>query len=210
MSRKKQNFIPSTYYHLSNIGNTGGAIFINRDQVNFFIHKFNCYTQGVFTIIAYCILHNQYHFIIRTRSRKKIIRTFSEYKRIAHRRIPLNRKEISLFLSRIVADFCNSYAKAYNKGIGRKGSLFRENFRKRLLNSHEEMVMAVKALEHLPANQQITGYSNIWIKENFDKPEYIHLQRKTLEEDKIRLGEACILESVDMHIIRLAKELHLE
>jgi hypothetical protein len=72
------------------------------------------------------------------------------------------------------------------------------------------MVMAVKALEHLPANQQITGYSNIWIKENFDKTEYIHLQRETLEEDKIRLGEACILESVDMHIIRLAKELHLE
>lgn len=210
MSRKKQNFIPSKYYHLSNIGNTGGAIFINQDQVNFFIHKFNCYTQGVFTIIAWCILHNQYHFIIKTRSRKKILRTFSEYKRISHQRIQLNRKELSLFLSRIVADFCNSYAKAYNKGIGRKGSLFRENFRKRLLNSQEEMVLAVKALKHLPTNQQIAGYSNIWIKENFDKTEFIQLQRETLEEDKIRTSDAYILESIDVQIIRLAKELHLE
>lgn len=210
MPRKTQNFKPSTYYHLSNIGNTGGAIFINRDQVNFFIHKFNCYTQGVFTIIAYCILHNQYHFIIRTRSRKKILQTFSEYKRISNRRIPLNGKEISLFLSRIVADFCNSYAKAYNKSVGRKGSLFRENFRKRLLHSHKEMVIAVKALEYLPANQEIAGYSNIWIKENFDKKEYIHPQKETLEEDNIRLSEAIVLENIDMQIIRLAKELHLE
>lgn len=70
--------------------------------------------------------------------------------------------------------------------------------------------MAVKALEHLPANQQIAGYSNIWIKENFDKTKHIQLQRETLNEDKIGLSEVFILESIDMQIIRLAKELHLE
>lgn len=72
------------------------------------------------------------------------------------------------------------------------------------------MVMAVKALKHLPNNQQIAGYSNIWIKENYDKTEYLQLQRETSEEDKIRASDAFILESIDVQIIRLAKELHLE
>lgn len=214
MSRKKQNFIPSTYYHLSNIGNSGEEIFIDKNQIDFFILRFNQHTQRVFTIISWCILQNQFHFVVKIRSRKKILKTFSEYKRLSERLLPMNRKEISLFLSQVVADFCNSYAKAYNKNVGRKGSLFRENFRKRILINHDEMVRTVRAMERLPYIDQTSGFSNFWVDDKLEKSEGVHIQLGPPVVVGIDAGMRTNLldsdDSAEVQIIEYAKELLLE
>jgi putative transposase len=214
MPRKKQNFIPSTYYHLSNIGNTGSEIFTNEDQIDFFIQKFNIHTQGVFTILACCILQNQYHFIVRTRSRKKILKTYAEHKRLHHHIPSLDRNEVSLFLSQIVADICNSYAKAFNKSIGRKGSLFRESFGKRLLENQAEMVMTVKAIERLPFIEQISGISRTWIEPKLEKNEVIRIAMGPLVFSDLAFNsdenQDCTVDDHEVQIVSYAKELLLD
>lgn len=214
MSRKKPKFIPSSHYILSNIGNTGNAIFTTHEQVDFFIRKFNYHTHGVFRIIAWCILRNQYHFIVKTRSRNKILKSYSEYKRLSDRILSLNSKELSAFLSRVVGDFCNSYAKAYNKSVCRKGSLFRENFRKRLLQDHQELIIAVKALERLPYIEKISGFSNTNIQVELMQKEGIQIEMgfPALIDTIIPIVNNNIITSdtADMQVVKYAKGILME
>ncbi|MBK9318728.1 MAG: hypothetical protein IPM91_07815 [Bacteroidetes bacterium] len=72
--------------------------------------------------------------------------------------VALDEDEISIFLSQEVANVLNSYAKAYNRCYGRKGSLFRENFRKQPIKE-EELKCILAQFKYMPVDQ---GLVDLW------------------------------------------------
>ncbi len=176
MPRQKFGFRTGKIYHVGNIGNTGERIFLDMGNYDYFLRKFKVSTSQIFEILAFCLVPNQYHLLIKVKSLENIKQAYSIRKRIPINRVCLNEEEISLFLSQEMGNFLNSYAKAFNKLNGRKGSLFRENFNK--------MPVEVKAINgiimqfgQIPLRLGLTGPQVEW--------DYFQIDEKSAKKYKL-------------------------
>ena len=150
MPRQKIKFQSEAIYHLSNIGNTGEDIFLTEDNYEYFLDKFFQKSKGVFDILGYCLLPNQYHLIVKVKPVIVLKRTCAKRKYLNSRRLNFEKRNVPKFVSQIMANFLNGYAKAFNRREGRKGSLFRENFRKVLLEGDEVVKEAIAEIMQMP------------------------------------------------------------
>ena len=97
------------YYHIFNRGINSENIFRNEENRLYFLKLYAKHISPAATTLAYCLLSNHFHFVIRVdRENKEATQAFS--------------------------NFFNAYAKAFNKAHGRTGSLFEKNFRRIKIN----------------------------------------------------------------------------
>jgi putative transposase len=93
MPYRRDVFTPGQYYHIYNRGAGKGQIFFNEGNYEYLLRLVKRYYQkhGA-TVIAYCLMPNHYHFLLR--------------------------QETDELLSKFVGVLFNAYAQALNK-IGR-------------------------------------------------------------------------------------------
>ena len=104
MPAKRPEYIPGHYYHLLNRGAHKVSIFREEDNYHFVLRKTKIYCSSLnLTPIAYCLLPNHYHFLVRQDGEHPA----------------------GLLPQRVF----NSYSKAYNKRYGHSGTLFEGNYR---------------------------------------------------------------------------------
>lgn len=60
------------YYHIYNRGIDKKPIFLNEDNYLFFLRKYQKYIWPVAETLAYCIMGNHFHFVIKIRSKSEI------------------------------------------------------------------------------------------------------------------------------------------
>ena len=100
------------YYHIFNQANGMIDIFQESRNYPFFIDKMEKHLTPVCEIIAFCLMKNHFHLVIKTK------------------------QEIEeLKISRAFANLFIGYAKAYNKVYNRSGSLFKKPFKRKLIGS---------------------------------------------------------------------------
>ena len=112
-----------SYYHIYNKGINGTNIFENDTNKKFFLNQFSKYLANKISILAYCLMDNHYHFVIRLNHEPDIV-------------------------TQGFSNFFNSYAKAFNKENNRTGSLFEKHF-KRIKLENEEYVRNLIIYVHL-------------------------------------------------------------
>ncbi|MBF4517057.1 transposase [Flavobacterium sp. ANB] len=93
------------YYHVYNRGINGINIFENEANKLYFLKQLAKYSGDKISILAYCLMNNHFHLVIRL--------NFEE-------------KEVTQAFSNLF----NSYAKAFNKQTKRTGSLFEKHFKR--------------------------------------------------------------------------------
>ncbi|WP_162262089.1 transposase [Bathymodiolus septemdierum thioautotrophic gill symbiont] len=119
MSIRKVELVNKEYYHVFNRGVERRDIFIDSEDLQFFFNGlliFNKVDTSPFTqspekfvdIVAYCLLPNHFHLLLRQVSDEGI--------------------------SRFMQKLCTSYAKFFNKKYKRNGSLFQGRFKANHLN----------------------------------------------------------------------------
>ena len=91
------------FYHIYNKGINATSIFSNNDNKRYFLKQLKLYLKDQISIYAYCLMDNHFHLVIKINSEPDIV-------------------------TQSFSNFFNSYAKAYNKDIGRTGSLFEKKF----------------------------------------------------------------------------------
>jgi putative transposase len=97
-------YIPGQFYHIYNRGAHQVPIFKEPDNYLFVLRKIKHYTlEFSLTLIAYCLMSNHYHFLIRQNGEHPA----------------------GLLPQRVF----NSYSKAYNKRYGHSGTLFEGNYK---------------------------------------------------------------------------------
>lgn len=129
-----QPLIPDRYFHIYNRGNNGEDIFLEERNYEYFLNLIERHLIFTCDIIAYCMLKNHFHLVIRTKENQ-------EEKRI----------------SKAFSNFFNAYAKAINKAYTRTGSLFQECF-KRILISDESYLINLILYVHLnPEHHSMVG-----------------------------------------------------
>ncbi|AGC77173.1 hypothetical protein LX97_01913 [Nonlabens dokdonensis] len=100
------------YYHIFNQANGMIDIFKESRNYPFFIDKMEKHLTPVCEIIAFCLMKNHFHLVIKTKQE------IEELKK-----------------SRAFANLFIGYAKAYNKVYNRSGSLFKKPFKRKLIES---------------------------------------------------------------------------
>jgi putative transposase len=99
------------YYHIFSQANGMIDIFKESRNYPFFIDKMEKHLSPVCEIIAFCLMKNHFHLVVKT---KEIEETQ---------------------ISRAFANLFIGYAKAYNKAYNRSGSLFKKPFKRKLIAS---------------------------------------------------------------------------
>jgi putative transposase len=125
MTRSKRNFKKETYYHIYNRGNNKYKVFQDAKDKAVFLEYLYSYAKNYgIKIIAYCIMNNHYHVIVKTGVR------------------PLN-------LSALMHAFTTKYCIYINKKYKRVGHVFQGRFNAKEISTEKHLK---KVLEYLKEN----------------------------------------------------------
>lgn len=106
-------FLKNELYHIYNRGNNKQKLFFKADNYIFFLNKIRRYIVPYCDILAYCLMPNHFHFLIR-----------SDERTIATKSVAGKDKNV---LSEGIRHLPSSYTQAINKQNSSTGSLFQQN-----------------------------------------------------------------------------------
>jgi len=111
---------PDKVYHIYNRANGSELMFRDDDDYLRFLQRFGILLGGYLDTLAYCLLPNHFHLMVR------IVSTLE---------VDEEREEVNLH--QLFSNLFNGYTKYFNLKYERKGSLFMPNFkRKEVYDSH--------------------------------------------------------------------------
>ena len=102
------------YYHIFNQGNNKENIFKEKRNYSYFLGLINKYLHPICEVFAYCLLPNHFHLVLKT-----------------------NEGVPDKVLSQKFSNLFNTYSKAINKAHNRTGSLFRDRFRRKVIENED-------------------------------------------------------------------------
>ncbi|MGI6048783.1 MAG: transposase [Petrimonas sp.] len=106
-------------YHIFNRSNE--LLFYNRENYLFFLKKIRKHILHYADILAYCLMPNHFHLLVRLKDEAVATVRFK------------GKEEVQQF-SFSIGQMLSSYTQAINKQIGRKGYLFAHNTKAKMLN----------------------------------------------------------------------------
>ncbi len=151
-------FFPGGFYHIYNRGNNREPIFMEHENYLFFLRQLRKYfISDKIEIIAYCLMPNHYHMLIRL---------------------------LADNVSGVLQAFTLSYVKAINKRYGRVGSLFQGPFQSRHVDKNEYLLHLSRYIHANPVTAKLVGKPEDWEfssyrdyvglrNESFIRPEFI-------------------------------------
>lgn len=137
------------FYHIYNRGVDGTNIFRTPENYIHFLSLYATYIEFVADTYAYCLLGNHFHVLVRIKDKLPAYHTL--YPDLPE--TPKSKETISP--SRQFSHLFNAYAQSFNKRFGRTGSLFEENFERKLVDSDEYFT---RLIQYIHWNPQKHGF----------------------------------------------------
>ncbi|QGZ90374.1 transposase [Microcystis aeruginosa] len=151
MPYRHNTFEVGQYYHIYNRGNNRQDIFFERENYLFFLRLVRKYLLETLDVIAYCLMPNHYHLLIRLKKAE---------------------------LSAAMQAFSLSYTKAMNQRYGRVGSLFQGRFQAILVNDTEYLLNLSRYIHCNPVKARLVSQPQEWEFSSFR--EYVGWREGTL------------------------------
>ena len=142
MPTKRPEYLPGHYYHFYNRGAHRVSIFREEDNYLFVLRKTKEYCRSLaLTPIAYCLMPNHYHFLIRQDGENRA----------------------GLLPQRVF----NSYSKAYNKRYEHSGTLFEGNYRVILVENEAHLLHLCRYIHANPVKHGLVTDLAEWPYSNY-------------------------------------------
>lgn len=139
---KRPNYLPGHYYHIYNRGAHRISIFREEESYIFVLRKMKAYCRSLaLTLIAYCLLPNHYHYLIRQDGEHRA----------------------GLLPQRVF----NSYTKAYNKRYGHSGTLFEGNYKVTLVKNEAHLLHLCRYIHANPVKHGLVADLAEWPYSNY-------------------------------------------
>jgi putative transposase len=177
MPQRSVPFLPDHYYHFYNRGINREAIFFERENYLFFLRGLKKYLGQYLEILAYCLMPNHYHILVRVRSwisqaitcqKSEVEEDFGCFK--------------NLDVSRAMQKFLISYTKAINKRYGRVGPLFQGQFQAKLIESDAHLLQVCAYIHANPVKAGLVLRPEEWEFSNY--LEWMNLRNGSLFNPK--------------------------
>jgi REP element-mobilizing transposase RayT len=135
-------FSQGQYYHLYNRGAGKAKIFFNDGNYQYLLRLMKEYYQkhGA-AIIAYCLMPNHYHFLLR--------------------------QETDAPLSKFLQVLFNSYVQALNIQQGRTGTLFEGRFKHKCVEKWEYLIILCRYIHLNPVKAKLVARPEDWAYSNY-------------------------------------------
>jgi REP element-mobilizing transposase RayT len=145
-------FVSGCYYHLYNRGANRTSIFLDdRDYLSFLARLRQYAVRHETAIIAYCLMPNHYHLLVRQETDDKS----------------------SLALQYT----CNGYSQFFNRRHERSGTLFQGRFRRTLVGDDEYLRHLCRYIHTNPVKDGFALQPELWPYSNY--PECVGLREST-------------------------------
>ena len=142
MPYRGDTFTQGQYYHIYNRGAGKGKIFVNDANYEYLLRLVKEYYQkhGA-TVIAYCLMPNHYHFLLR--------------------------QETDEPLSEFMQVLFNAYVQALNLQQGRTGTLFEGRFKHRRVDQWEYLMILCRYIHLNPVKAKLVTRPEDWAYSNY-------------------------------------------
>jgi len=149
-------FAKDHYYHVYNRGAGQGTLFFNPQNYLYCLRLIKRHSQryGI-TIIAYCLMPNHYHFLLR--------------------------QETDVPISKFINVLFNAYVQAVNRQQNRSGTLFQGRFRHVCINREEYLVHLCRYIHLNPVKAGLVESPEDWPYSNY--LEWIGQRSGTLKDE---------------------------
>lgn len=129
----------NTYYHIYNHANGDDNLFREQKNYPFFLEKYHKHINPIAETIAWCLMPNHFHLLVKIRSEAEVFDNFnlstssssSKVMNFGRAKEEDNEEYKRKLLSKQFANFFSSYTQAFNKVYHRRGSLFIKNFKRK-------------------------------------------------------------------------------
>jgi REP element-mobilizing transposase RayT len=122
------------YLHIYNHANGRENLFREDKNYYFFLGRYDKYISPIAATLAYCLMPNHYHFLIRIEAAPQVCDNSGS--------------SANPDPSHGFKNLFQSYTKAYNKKYDRMGSLFNQRFKRKVISS-DDGIRAVMRYIHL-------------------------------------------------------------
>jgi putative transposase len=147
------SFTAGHYYHIYNRGSGRQPIFFEKENFQYLLRLFKKYSQAMaITVIAYCLMPNHYHFLVRQDGTTPA----------------------GLLFQRVF----NAYTKAINKKYDRTGTLFQGRYQCILLVKTTYLFHLCRYIHCNPVKAGLVASPEQWLYSNYR--EWIGLRMGTL------------------------------
>jgi REP element-mobilizing transposase RayT len=157
MPYRKDIFAQGQYYHIYNRTIPGVPLFFNPGNYLYFLRLVQRSREPYgANVIAYCLMPNHYHFLLR--------------------------QETDVPLSRFVAAVLNAYVQALNRQQGRRGPLFQGRFRHAWVDREEYITHLCRYIHLNPVQANLVAVPEAWQYSNYI--DWIGLRTGTLKDEE--------------------------
>jgi putative transposase len=157
MPYRGSEFIKDQYYHIYNRGAGKRPIFFNTGNYEHLIHLIKHYSlKYSITIIAYCLMPNHYHFLLRQKT--------------------------DIPLSKFIGVLFNAYAQAVNQQQERSGALFEGRFQHICVDRYEYLIQLCRYIHNNPLKAGLVTRLEDWPYSNY--LDWVGLRNGTLKDDE--------------------------
>jgi len=142
MPTRTLRFVSSHYYHIYNRGAGRQSIFSNDENYLYVVRLLKkVAAECQVTVIAYCLLPNHYHWLLR--------------------------QDSDTPASKVPTRVFGSYSQAFNRVNGRTGTLFEGRFKAILVESDEYLHHLCRYIHANPVRHAIAGDLELWPYSNY-------------------------------------------
>ena len=139
---RRPEYYRGGYFHLYNRGAHRVSLFREPDNYVFVLRKVKKYVSELeLTVIAYCLLPNHYHFLLRQAGEHRA----------------------GLLPQRVF----NSYSKAYNRRYGHSGTLFEGPYKAKEVRSDAHLIQLCPYIHANPVIHGLVASPHEWIYSNY-------------------------------------------
>ena len=126
-----QPIIEGNFFHIYNRGVNRENLFKEKRNYYFFLQQYKFHCNDVFETVAYCLLKNHFHLVVKVKENVEVPR------RTGTGTFKLN-------ASTQLSHFFNSYAQSINKAHQRTGPLFESPFERKLVDDGSYLVNLIR------------------------------------------------------------------
>ena len=142
-----------TYYVFGRTA--GNEVAFNSDSdYSIFLSKYGEVIQPIASTFAYCLLPDQYHFLVRISKKDRIP-------------VSLDTSQEKTFISKQFGRLMNSFTLEINNQRNRRGNLFIRPFRRDPFENDEVLVNSIRMIHLLPVESGLCDHPGKWLHSSY-------------------------------------------
>ncbi len=180
--------LPNLTYHLYTHANGSENLFRNDENFRYFLKRYEEFISGVADTLAYCLMPNHIHFLVRVKSETELI----DYFKIKYPTKDLtglvggSNQDLSGLEQLTILQFShffNAYSKAYNKIYKRRGSLFIRSFKRKEITSDSYYTSIIYYIHNNPVHHGFVKQLTDWLWSSYGN--FLNLTLTPLQQEVI-------------------------